>query len=225
MNLPHLPPPLTEQAEEIEGVWNVFLIGAVLVFLFVTVLVVVILIRFRRRTDRMPRQVRENIPFELTYTAVPLLIVLGLFVITFITVRSVDAESESNEPVDLVVDVTGFRWQWRFEYPESGVVVNGTPQEIPELVLPASTTIRFNLTSVDVIHSFWIPGFRYKRDMFPNEVGTIVVDMADRTGAWPAGGVCAEFCGLDHHKMFFDLRVVTPDEFAQWLADNEGDES
>jgi cytochrome c oxidase subunit II len=225
MNLPHLPPPLTEQAEEIEGVWNVFLIGAVLVFLFVTVLVVVILIRFRRRTDRMPRQVRENIPFELTYTAVPLLIVLGLFVITFITVRSVDAESESDEPVDLVVDVTGFRWQWRFEYPESGVVVNGTPQEIPELVLPASTTIRFNLTSVDVIHSFWIPGFRYKRDMFPNEVGTIVVDMADRTGAWPAGGVCAEFCGLDHHKMFFDLRVVTPDEFAQWLADNEGDES
>lgn len=225
MSAPQLPPPLTEQAEEIEGVWNVFLIGAVLVFLFVTVLVVVILIRFRRRTDRMPRQVRENIPFELTYTAVPLLIVLGLFVITFITVRSVDAESESDEPVDLVVDVTGFRWQWRFEYPESGVVVNGTPQEIPELVLPASTTIRFNLTSVDVIHSFWIPGFRYKRDMFPNEVGTIVVDMADRTGAWPAGGVCAEFCGLDHHKMFFDLRVVTPDEFAQWLADNEGDES
>lgn len=223
MIVPRLPDPLTEQAEEIDEVWNVFLIGAVAVFAFVTVLVVVILIRFRRRSDRLPRQVRENIPFELSYTVVPLLIVLALFVITFITVRSVDAEAESDADVDLVVDVIGFRWQWRFEYPESGVVINGTEQDIPELVLPASSTVRFNVTSVDVIHSFWIPGFRYKRDMFPNQVGTIDVDMNDRTGAWPAGGVCAEFCGLDHHKMYFDLRVVTADEFAQWVADNGGE--
>jgi len=214
-----LPPPLTEQAEEIERVWNLFLIGAVAMFAFVAVLVVFILVRFRRRSDRLPRQVRENIPFELSYTFIPLAIVLGLFVITFITVRSVDAEAESADDVDLVVDVIGFRWQWRFEYPDSGVVVNGSEQVVPELVLPASSTVRFELTSVDVIHSFWIPGFRYKRDMFPNAESTVDVDMTATTGTYPAGGVCAEFCGLDHHKMFFDLRVVTPEEFEVWLAE------
>lgn len=221
---PALPPPLTEQAEEIETVWNVFLIGAALVFAFVAVLVVFILVRFRRRSDRLPRQVRENIPFELAYTAIPLVIVLALFVITFVTVRSVDAEAESDSDVDLVVDVIGFRWQWRFEYPEDGVVVNGTEEDIPELVLPASSTVRFRVTSVDVIHSFWITGFRYKRDMFPNEVQTIDVDMNDRVGAYPAAGVCSEFCGLDHHKMYFDVRIVTPEEFEQWVAGNDGDE-
>jgi len=205
-----------------DDVWNLFLLGAVLVALFVTVLVVVAIIRFRRRSDRLPRQTREHIPFELTYTIIPLLVVIGLFAITYITINSVDAEADSDEPIDLVVDVVGFRWQWRFEYPESGVVVNGTEQDIPELVLPASSTVRFNVTSVDVIHSFWITGFRYKRDMFPDQVQSVDVDMTDTTGAWAAAGVCSEFCGLDHHKMYFDVRVVTPEEFAQWIADNGG---
>ncbi len=214
-----LPPPLTEQAEDIERVWNVFLVGAAIASAFVAMLVVIILVRFRRRGDRLPRQVRENIPFEIAYTIIPLLIVIGLFVITFVSVRAVDAEAESDDAVDLVVDVTAFRWQWRFEYPASGIVVEGTADGVPELVLPASSTVRFRMTSTDVIHSFWIPGFRYKRDLFPEAVSTVDVDITNRTGAWPRGGVCSEFCGLDHHKMYFDLRIVSPEEFERWVAE------
>ncbi len=217
-----LPPPLTEQAEDIDRVWNIFLIGAVGVFVLVAVLVAIIVVRFRQRDDRLPRQVRLNLPFEISYTVVPLLVVIGLFAITFVSVRAVEAQADDDE-VDVVVDVIGFRWQWRFEYPESGVVVSGSEQDIPELVLPASSTVRFEVSSVDVVHSFWIPGFRYKRDMFPDVVSTVDVDMTATTGAWSAGGVCAEFCGLDHHKMYFDLRVVTPDEFTRWLAEQGGD--
>lgn len=218
---PMLPPPLTEQADEIDRVWSVFLIGALAVFAFVTILVVYIIIRFRRRDDRLPRQVRLNLPFEISYTVIPLLVVAVLFVITFVSVRSVDAEGEADD-IDLLVDVVGFRWQWRFEYPDHGVVVTGSEQEIPELVLPASSTVRFEVASVDVIHSFWILGFRYKRDMFPDVTSTVDVDMTATTGEWPRAGVCSEFCGLDHHKMWFDVRVVSPAEFEQWVVDQGG---
>ena len=134
MAAPMLPPPLTEQAEDIDRVWNVFLIGAVSVFAFVVLLVLIIVVRFRRRDDRLPRQVRLNLPFELTYTFVPLLIVGALFAITFISVRDVDSKAAADE-IDLTVGVVGFRWQWRFEYPEQGVIVSGSSQDIPELVL------------------------------------------------------------------------------------------
>ena len=179
-------------------------------------LIVFVVFRFRRRDDRLPDQRRENIPIEVTYTVVPLLIVGALFGITFFSVRSIDAEEP--DP-DLTVAVTGFQWQWQFDYPGTGVRVIGTDGVEPELVLPSGTKVQFDLTSVDVIHSFWIPGFRFKRDMFPGETQTFQVDVGDRTGSWPDSGVCAEFCGLDHHKMRFSVRIVTPDEFQSWLQE------
>ena len=106
----------------------------------------------------------ENLPLEIAYTVVPLLVVAGLFAVTFVSVEAID---EVDEDAELVVDVLGFQWQWQFAYPASDVSVVGTDDETPELVLPADTSVRFDLTSIDVIHSFWIPGFRFKRDMFP----------------------------------------------------------
>lgn len=215
-------PPLTEQAEDIDRVWDIFFISALAVGGFVAVLVLFILLRFRRRDDQLPRQVRENIPFEIAYTVVPLLMVIVLVTITFVSVRAIDDVSASDDDVDLVVGVTGFQWQWQFEYPEAGVVVTGTETDVPELVLPASSSVRFDLASVDVIHSFWIPGFRFKRDVIPGRESSFQVDIGDETGTFDAGGVCAEFCGLDHHKMFFDVRVVTPAQFEQWTAERTG---
>lgn len=209
-------PPLTDQAEDIDRVWNVFLVGALVVGGLVAGLLVYIVIRFRRRERALPRQVRENIPIEIAYTVVPLLIVIGLFAITFVSVRAVDDVDDDHE---LLVEVTGFQWQWQFDYPEAGVSVIGTEDTIPELVLPADTSVRFDLVSIDVIHSFWIPGFRFKRDVFPRQETSFSVDVGSRTGSFPNSGVCAEFCGLDHHKMRFSVRIVTPEEFEQWLRE------
>ena len=86
-------------------------------------------------------------------------------------------------------------------------------------MLPTGTKVQFDLRSVDVIHSFWIPGFRFKRDMFPGQTQSFQVDVGTTTGSWPGSGVCAEFCGLDHHKMRFSVRIVSPDEFRQWLQE------
>jgi cytochrome c oxidase subunit II len=215
-----LAPPLTEQAADIERVWNGFTIAALGVGLLVVVLLTIVLVRFRRRRGdvdtTLPRQVYEHIPLELTYMTVPLLIVVVLFAVTFVSVNAVD---EADAEVEVVVEVTGFQWQWQFEYPEAGVSVLGTDTTTPELVLPADTAVRFDLRSVDVIHSFWIPGFRFKRDIFPDQETSFSVDVGSRTGSFPNTGVCAEFCGLDHHRMRFSVRIVTPEEFEQWLEE------
>ncbi len=206
-------PPLTDQAEDIDRIWSGFLAIAVGVLLLVIVLLLYVVVRHRRRNDALPHQVHEHIVLELIYTAVPLAIVIGLFAVTFVSVRAID--SLEDDP-DLVIEVTGFQWQWQFDYPASGARVLGSDEVIPELVLPAGQKVRFELTSIDVIHSFWIPGFRFKRDMFPGETTSFQVDVEERTGFYPGTGVCAEFCGLDHHKMRFSVRIVTAEEFTEW---------
>jgi cytochrome c oxidase subunit 2 len=218
---PAAPPPLTEQARDIDRIWDGFLYIGIGVTVLVAGLMLYVIVRHRRRDDSLPRQVREHIPLEIFYTVVPLAIVIGLFAVTFVSVRAID---DVDENPDLVVEVTGFQWQWAFDYPGSGARVVGTDGVIPELVLPAGETVRFDLTAVDVIHSFWIPGFRFKRDMFPGETTSFQVDIGQRTGTYEETGVCAEFCGLDHHKMRFSVRVVTPDEFATWAREHAKEE-
>jgi cytochrome c oxidase subunit 2 len=209
-----LAPPLTEQAQDIQDVWDGFLIASLVVGVLVVGLIFYVVFRYRRRGSGLPLQRREHIPLEVAYTIVPLVIVGALFGVTYVSINAVDKKIDNP---DLTVVVTGFQWQWQFDYPASGARVTGSDTVEPELVLPAGESVRFELTSLDVIHSFWIPGFRFKRDMFPGQTQTFDVDIADRTGNYPDTGVCAEFCGLDHHSMRFSVRIVTPAEFTQWL--------
>ncbi|HZB41879.1 MAG TPA: cytochrome c oxidase subunit II [Ilumatobacter sp.] len=211
-------PPLTSEAERVRDVWTLFALLAAAVGLIVVALVVYCVIRFRKRDDRLPRQKRYNIPIEVAYTSIPLLIVIILFVVTAVSVRTVD-RVRAGSP-DVTVEVLGFQWQWQFTYPDQGVVVTGTDEAQPELVLPSESRVRFRLTSADVIHAFWIPGFRYKRDVIPGEVLEFDVNVLERTGDFPNSGICAEFCGVDHAYMRFDVRIVTRDEFQAWAAES-----
>jgi cytochrome c oxidase subunit II len=112
--------------------------------------------------------------------------------------------------------VQGSQWQWQFRYPDQGVVINGVPNEDPpELVLPVDRTVRFELISRDVVHSFWVPNFITKRDLIPGHDNQLEV-MIEEPGVWR--GECSEFCGLDHWKMIFSVRALPPDEFDRWLA-------
>lgn len=210
-------PPLTEQARDMDGLWNVFLIGAAVVGLLVIVLVVRVVTRARGRTT-LPHQQHENVPLEILYTAVPFVAVCALFAATWVVLDRVEHVGAAGD-ADLVIEVVGFQWQWQFVYPD-GVVETGTDDVNPVLALPADTTVRFELTSIDVIHSFWIPGFRYKRDMFPGETSAFQVDIGDTTGSWPDTGVCAEFCGLDHTTMRFDVAVMSAGDFDTWLEEH-----
>jgi cytochrome c oxidase subunit 2 len=137
-------------------------------------------------------------------------------VIFALTIRSDPATARSGKGGagrPLIVDVTAFRWQWRFDYPAQGVSVTGGPDDSPDLVLPTGRPVRLRLHSPDVIHSFFVPGFLGKMDVVPGLDNHFEVRPI-RPGRFQ--GYCAEYCGLDHARMTFAVRVVSPGDFDRW---------
>lgn len=198
-----------------ERLWSPVIITALIVGVVVYVLVIWSIVRYRKRNDALPTQVAEHIPIEIVYTVVPILIVIGLFVAGTASVTRI--ERTVDRP-DVVVDVEGFQWSWQFTYPREEVVVSGDGTDVqgPELVLPVDQTTRLNLVSDDVNHSFWVPRFLSKRDLIPGVDNEIDVTPTEE-GTFV--GRCAEFCGLDHWRMNFVVRVVDAEEFAAWVAE------
>lgn len=210
-----MPSPVTSQASESRDLWRIFVVIAVIIGLIVYGLIGYVLIRHRRqrRQDgQLPGQRQYNIPVEIVYTAIPLVIVGVLLGLSIRTERTVTSTSEHP---DLTVRVVGFQWQWQFSYQGTPVVVTGVPGTDPVLVLPTDRTVRLELSSPDVVHSFWVPHFIEKRDLIPRVDNAIEVRIT-RTGEW--AGVCSEFCGLDHTKMRFRVQAVPGPQFDSWLA-------
>ena len=213
-----LDPPITKQAEDIDKIWDLNLYLGLAVVAFVVLLVLFVTIRYRRRDENLPSQTRYSLPVQITYTLVPLAIICALVAITFVSGSAI--EDVDKKTPDLVVDVTAFQWQWAFAYPEAGIeVVGGPADDTPTLVLPADSTVQFNLESLDVVHSFWITAFRFKHDIIPGSPSTFSVEINDQLGDFPNAGVCAEYCGLDHAFMRFGVQVLPPDQFEAWLGE------
>jgi cytochrome c oxidase subunit II len=164
-----------------------------------------------RRRDR-PSPRRESKLGEAMYAVVLALIAAILVGFTFRTEARVDRVSGDAR---VEIAVTAFQWGWRFAYPGGRVVV-GNDRTLPVLVVPAGERVRFRLTSRDVIHAFWVPALRFKRDAFPRRETRF--DLVFREpGSLP--GSCAEFCGLRHADMRFGVRVVSRGEFESWLRE------
>jgi cytochrome c oxidase subunit 2 len=121
-----------------------------------------------------------------------------------------------NHKPDLSVNVIGYQWGWQFQYPAQHVTVQETnSSDTPTLVLPTNEWVHLKLTTRDVNHAFFVPGFLTKRDLIQG-VNNVIELHPDRTGTYV--GNCAEFCGIDHARMHFNVRVVTPADFDQWAA-------
>jgi cytochrome c oxidase subunit 2 len=213
------PDPASEQGDQILSLWRVAFVAALIVGGIVYALIVFAVIRYRRRGDDVPGQREYNVPVEIVYTVIPILIVAALFVLQ--ALRESEVNALSDDP-DLVVEVVGFQWQWQFTYVDEGVRLSGEPNERLELVLPVDRTIRFDLQTRDVVHSFWVPEFLEKRDLIPGIDNQIDITPT-REGTFT--GRCAEFCGLDHWRMTFSVRVVSGEEFDDWLADQTAAEA
>jgi cytochrome c oxidase subunit 2 len=211
------PEPRSTQAREILSLWRGGFVVALTAGVITAGLILWCLVRYRARDEvTVPRQVDYNVRLEVLYTAVPLLIVAGFFGFTLRTQHRVEHKADA----PLVVEVTGFQWQWRFRYPAQRVEVSGGPvnaarDNVPTLVLPVGQPVRVVLTSTDVIHAFWVPEFLFKKDNVPgriNEFDVTVTDPGDYVGR------CAEYCGLEHERMTFRVRAVPPPEFDAALA-------
>jgi len=209
-----LPHPITPQGERVASIWTGSWIAAFAVGAGVWGLIFVAVVRFRKRSDELPSQVRYNLPVEVLYTVVPFIIVAALF---YFTARDESYLDRTTAHPAVTIGVIGFRWNWQFRYIDANdpnkVVgqVTGRPAEPAQLVLPTDRSIRFIETSPDVIHSFWVPEFLFKRDVVPGRTNQFEISKITRTGTFV--GRCAELCGTDHDRMNFQVKVVPPAEY------------
>jgi cytochrome c oxidase subunit 2 len=212
------PAPATEQASALTSNWLLFTTAGLAVALLVWGLIIFAALRWRRRDDELPPQFNNNPPLEIAWTLVPLAFVCVLFVYAYDAEAKVEALASKPS---VTVRVNAYRWGWTFAYANGPVVSGAAAAPIlgraagppPQLELPLGETTRIELTSSDVTHSFWVPGFLFKRDAIPGQVSAF--DLQPRQlGTFV--GRCAQFCGLDHAMMTFSVRVVPADEFDRW---------
>jgi cytochrome c oxidase subunit 2 len=207
--------------DNFSDVWGPYLtIGTcVAVLVIATILFVAFRYRARGGEDRERPHQRAEWLGRVVYVWLAAIAVIVAVTLT-LTFRAQDDISAlgSDEPA-ATIDVTAFQWGWRFDYGD-GVSVVGNAQRIPTLIVPSGELVRFNLVSRDVIHSFWIPEERFKRDAFPDRevhFGLVFGDSASE-------GRCAEFCGLEHYRMDFHVTPVSPSAFDDWLAERRSGE-
>jgi cytochrome c oxidase subunit 2 len=219
------PDPITKQGLVTLHLWQGSWIAGMAVAVVVWGLILWAVIFHRKRGDQLPPQVRYNLPIEIMYTALPFVLIAVLF---YYTARDEDYIDTLTSNPNLTVNVVGYQWSWQFSYPQykmdngtSVVTDNGVmyPGPLPLLEVPTGETVRFNLTSPDVIHSFWIPEFLFKRDVIPGHPNHFEVTLT-KTGTYI--GHCSELCGLYHSRMLFQVKVVTPQQFRQWIAARQG---
>ncbi len=200
--------PMGTDASRAAGLWwLMFWIGAA-IWLLVTAATLYALYRRDRRDRDDPLATRrwENTP--LVWGG----IVLPSIVLVLLTGVTVDAMRQSGPPAQsevTVVQVIGHQWWWEVRYPERDVVTAN------EVHVPAGRPVRIELTTADVIHSFWVPALAGKIDLVPGRSNTLWIN-TDRPGVYE--GQCAEFCGLQHAKMRFRVVVDHEPRFQDWLA-------
>ena len=208
------PSPITREGQNVLGMWQGNLIAAACVGAFVIGLILASALFFRHRSDELPRQVRYNLPIEVLYTVVPFVIISVLFYYTAVNENFVNKTTKNP---DLTVDIVGFQWNWQFQYPKEKLQITGTPTQPAVLVLPAGERIRFVESSPDVIHSWWVPSFMFKRDVIPGRLNAFELEIKDKAAGHTFIGRCTEFCGEKHSRMNFYVKVVTSNDFNAYL--------
>ncbi|HKV75983.1 MAG TPA: cytochrome c oxidase subunit II [Gemmatimonadales bacterium] len=197
--------PKGDFAHIVDGVfWTTFK-WAIAVFILVQGALVYAIIRFRARPGAPePEQHHGNTALEIVWTIIPAAI---LAFIAVPTVKAIFRTAKEPGAEAVQIEVIGHQWWWEFRYPDLKIVTAG------DLHVPMGQTVNLRMTTGDVLHSFWVPQFAGKRDVFPRRYNNIWFK-AETTGVFT--GQCAEFCGTEHARMAFRVVSETPDEFKKW---------
>jgi len=209
------PAGVTTEGRAAHSAYNVFLIAAAFVFGVVAIWLLWSVVAYRRRNDELPVQTHGNTKFELLWTAIPLALVLFLFVVTIRAQHTI----LSDPPARVTVDVTAFMWSWQFDYEGTDMRVIGNPRNVPELVVPVGVPIHIKLRSADVVHSFYVPRALFKRQAIPGTTNEFDMNF-QRVGLYH--GQCAQFCGVNHADMLFRIKVVSQDQYERFLTSGRG---
>ena len=209
MNTPgfwHLLPNASTNARPLDALWWTMVGLCALVAIGVFVVMFVFCIRYRKGRPADRHLSKETLPVELTWTAVPFLIFMGVFVWSL----TLYARSRTPPANAETIYVVAKQWMWKVQHP-------GGQREIDTLHVPTGVPIRLMMTSQDVIHSFFVPAFRVKQDVLPDRY-TQLWFIAIEPGDYPL--YCTQYCGLDHSKMGGQVIVMRPRAYARWLEQN-----
>jgi cytochrome c oxidase subunit 2 len=192
--------------------WLMLGLGAVV---FVVVVVVLALGLFRRGRESEPQVDRQRPDrfgrwFVVGGVVAPLVILLVVFGATVNAMRFVPTTAP---PEALVIEVVGHQFWWEVRYPDAGITTTN------ELHIPVGRRINLQLTSADVIHSFWVPELAGKLDLLPDRTNTLILQ-ADEPGEHVSR--CAEYCGLEHTRMVLTVVAEPEERFVSWLAERRG---
>lgn len=215
---------VTNHTERIVGLWTTAWIILWLVGIIAWALMGWAIVVYRRRKGEigLPEQLRYNNPIEVLFTVIPLILVIGFFAFT---ARDIAAIEQPTENPDVTIQVIGKQWSWDFNYVDANVYESGiqaqfegqtgVPETLPALYLPVGKTVQIDLSSRDVIHSFWVIDFLYKKDMFPGKTNHMYFT-PQVEGTYM--GKCAELCGEYHSMMLFQVKVVSQAEYDTYLT-------
>jgi cytochrome c oxidase subunit 2 len=195
----------SEEGVSVDQMFAVQIYIIAFIFSLIIVLMLYSVVVFRRKPGDTSDGtfVKGNTPLEIAWTLIPLAVVLGMGAWGAVQLNDITAP----DPGELVVEVTGFQWGWRFNYPEHDVSSS-------DLYLPINRQVLFELTSIDVIHSFWVPEFRIKQDAVPGMITRLRVTPTE-LGEYNM--LCAEMCGYAHSAMVAPVVVVEERDFEAWL--------
>jgi cytochrome c oxidase subunit 2 len=228
----HLQEQFTPIGEEAAWFHNVILLPLVTaISAFVLILLLIVIVRFRRSANPVPSRTSHNTILEIAWTLVPVLILVAIAVPS---IRLL-AHQYSPPKADLTVKVTGNQWYWTYSYPDNGgfeIVSNmlseaddkkrGEPRLLgvdERMVVPQGAVVKLIVTSSDVIHSFGVPSFWVKMDAVPGRLNETWFQ-TKRPGLYY--GQCYELCGARHGFMPIAVEVVSPAQFAAWVASKGG---
>lgn len=208
--------PITPEAHRIIGLFNGVLIISAVVLLIVWGVLVYVIVRFRARPGAgEPPQTAGSRVLEITWTAIPVALLIGVFIATVWTMAQVTsaappapAAAAAGVTGPLRIQVVGEQWWWQFRYPELNVVTAN------ELHVPVGVPVQLLIGSDDVIHSFWVPQLGLKMDAIPGRQNQMNFRV-DQAGTF--GGACAEFCGTQHAWMRLSLVAEPLDQFRAWM--------
>jgi cytochrome c oxidase subunit 2 len=193
-------------ADSVDGAMLYIMGICVFLLLGITVVMLYFVWRYHHKKHPKPIQTHGNIWVEATWVVIPTAIVISMFFYGYMDYKVL----VENEEYDILVNVRAKKWDWDFTYASADSTF-----VFDEVVVPVGKTVRFDITSVDVLHSFYLPGFRIKEDAVPGKVGTYMVT-PNKTGIFDIA--CTEYCGQYHWKMYKQMRVVSEDEYAAWLG-------
>jgi cytochrome c oxidase subunit II len=192
--------------------FDIFVPIALGVFAVITLVATYAVLRGRRRPVEKTARWYEHTPIESAYAVVLALIVAFLLFETFRSEHKIDTVANHQKPA-VTINVVGARWEWTFEYPGYGIAIHSGTTGDSTFVVPAGQPVAFRLSSVDVIHDFWIPALHFKHDNTPGSTQLVTLEF-DHTGMY--SGQCAVYCGLNHAEMVFKAQAVSPARFTAW---------